>query len=381
MKPAVRQLLMGGRAYSPLVYNSKALRAWKARLALGRTQNINVGCFGDSLMAGVGATGGANTDDTAETFGLVGNLRSRINGYLGTKGGGYINVAETRVSLSVGGTNLSGFGPIYNSTYTTSRNMNASGQTQSYALPAGTAYDILVWEDTTAAAGRPTDQFSYATDGGGAVTVSGLGGSSVQRIITGPSGLADSAHTALLSWVAGQTIIHGVHWKYATGVSFIRMAGGGYTSTDLLATSMTGVQQDRIKRATYQAIPFDLAIIICGQNDCTQQVAKSTTPDVFKTSLQSVITQINGNPSAPPILLISGPDPNLSAPSTFDYPDYWPKLKELANENSNVAAIIWAEAQYDYTYGNARGWYSDQVHQTNSGYSTMADFLASQLTR
>lgn len=375
------------RAFGPLayVYNAAALRKWSRRYGDALTRNVNVALYGDSLAYGSGPSGGANADDTAAVYGLEGRLRTLLNAPLGTKGGGFMSAQDLRVT-KVGGGSLVAYGPLYNSSHNNSRTMNAGGVELTFALPACTAFDVYTWEDYTATYGRTTCQFSYDVDAAGAVTLSGsqtTGSASLHRVITGASGLGDATHSVVLAHVAGNNAISGLFWKYATGVSVTKFAVGGFTSFDMLGQGLSGgiagAGALRVQAASYVKPPIDVAIILVGHNDCSQQVAQGTTPAAYKTYLQQIITLLGTNTTAPPILLLSDPDPNIAAPSTYDYPDYWPMLKQLATENANVAAVVWSEVMGDYTAGNAESMYADTVHQTSAGYARMARFLTEVL--
>jgi len=377
----VQALVSGGGNVPTFVRNPSALRRAQRRLTDGINTYKNIGVFGDSLIAGTGATGGANADETGDTYGLVGRLRYFLNSALGTKGGGWMSAQDLRVTKS-GGAALAGYGPLYSSSHNNTRTLTASGHTLSFALPSCTAYDVSTWEDFTANYGRTTSQFSYGTDGGGATTLSGAetsGANSTFRLIAGPTGLSDSTHTALLSWVAGNNAINGLLYRYATGINVLRYGVGGFTSADILGRTLSAAGIDRIKRANYQHIPLDVAIVRISHNDCSQQITQGTTPAVTVSNLNEVITLLRANSGSPIIILMTDPATSATPPGSFAYEDYWEPIAAIATGSDDVCAIVAKDFLGTFAQMTADGTIADTVHLNNRGYAAEAQYLAQVL--
>lgn len=394
---ALDSLVSGaGKPAVNAVRNPAALARAARRLGQARTRPVNVGLFGDSLPTGTGAVavGTLPTNDTAANqFGLQGALRSLLNAPYGTKGGAWISAASTdgRVTRSGGGAQLAGgYGPNFNldtggSAMNNSAFMQtASSHTLTFTVPACTDAKILTWEDYTTNYGRTTNTMSVAVDGGGTISYAGLetaGANSSQRLgqSSNLTGMTDAAHSIVLAATAGNSMVHGLLYGYSTGVNVFSMGVGSATSRNMLALNGSGVQQDRIQRATFRGIPMDVAIIVIGHNDCSQQVAQGTVPSVTAANIQTAITQLRLNAGAPIILLVTDPATSLTQ-SPFDYPDYWPIITALADGTTDVAALTTAELLGTFAQGNAEGLYSDSIHLSNAGYAYWGAAIAEVLT-
>jgi len=385
-----------GKLAIAAVRNQGVLSKAARRLAQARSRNIVVGLFGDSLAAGQGATavGTLPTNEVAgNAFALPGVLRTLLNAPHGTRGGAWLSAASTdgRVTRSGGGAQLAGgYGPNYNldtggSAMNNSAFMQtASSHTLTFTLPACTEAKILTWEDYTANYGRTTNTMSVAVDGGGTISYAGLetaGANSAQRLgqSSNLTGMTDAAHSIVLAATAGNSMVHGMLYGYATGVTVFSMGVGSATSKNMLALNGSATQQDRIQRATFRMVPMDVAIIVIGHNDCSQQVAQGTTPAVTAANIQTAITQLRLNSGAPVILLVTDPATSLTQ-SPFDYPDYWPIITALADGTTDVAALTTAELLGTFAQGNAEGLYSDSIHLSNAGYADWGAAIAEVLT-
>lgn len=393
----IRGVVSGaGKLTITAVRNPAALARGARRLAQARTRAVNVGLFGDSLTTGTGAVavGTLPTNDTAgNQFGLQGVLRSLLNAPYGTKGGAWISAASTdgRVTRSGGGAQLAGgYGPNFNldtggSAMNNSAFMQtASSHTLTFTVPSCTDAKIMTWEDFTAAYGRTTSTIGVAVDGGGSISYAGAetaGANSTQRLgqSSNLTGMSDAAHSIVLTATAGNSMVHGLLYGYATGVNVFSMGVGSATSRNMLALNGSATQQDRIQRATFRGVPMDVAIIVIGHNDCSQQVAQSTTPAVTAANIQTAITQLRLNSGAPVILLVTDPATSLTQ-SPFDYPDYWPIITALADGTSDVAAITTADLLGTFAQGNSEALYSDTIHLSNAGYAAWGAAIAEVLT-
>lgn len=378
------------------VRNRAALARAARRLAAARVRNVVVGIFGDSLGAGTGATavGTLPTNETAANlYGLAGVLRTLFNAPHGTVGGAWLSAASTdgRVTRSAGGAQLaSGYGPNYNldtggSAMSNSAFLQAgSSHTLTFSLPACTEAKILTWEDYSTGYGRTTSTFSVAVDGGGTVSYAGAetsGSNSTQRLgqSSNLTGMSNASHSIVLAATAGNSMCHGLLYGYATGVTVFSMGVGSASSKNMLALNGSATQQDRIQRATFRGIPLDVAIIIIGHNDASQQASAGTTPAVCAANIQLAINQLRQNTGAPTIILVTDPDTSLTA-TPFDYRDYWPVICALADGTSDVAAITTRDILGSYAQANAESLYSDTVHLSNNGYAVWGAAIADVLT-
>jgi len=378
---------VGGLSSS--VRNSGALALASRRLAQARVRNVNVGLFGDSLVTSTGASAvGALPTNTvaADEFGLPGVLRARLNAQFGTRGGAWISSASpagqvTRSSAAP----LGGYGPHFALNGTNSYHINTVGAYIEWALPVCSEIKVMTWEDTATSYGVPAGAIDVSVDGGGATVYNGTGGASVQKLwqVANMTGLTAATHTVRLTRGAGLNALHGVLYHSATGVTVLSMGIGGSTTEHLRAAasgdwSPSAAQTDRVARASFQTIPLDVAIIVVGHNDASQQVARSLTPTISAANLLATINYLRANSGAPAILIVTDPWPNLTG-SPLAYPDWWPALTALADGTTDVAAITTADLIGTYAEGSAEGLYSDSIHLSNAGYSTWGSMIADVL--
>lgn len=379
------------------VRNPTALALAVRRVMQARTRCVSLAMFGDSMTQGTGATaiGTLPTNSiAAHDFALPGVIRRLLDAANGSQGGGgYIAASDQGIwaaNVTHAGSPPLGlaYGPHVALNMNSAVFLSSTGQSVTIALPACTDIDILVWENTATNYGTPSCQFDVSVDGGAAVTYTGQGGTSVYRLLNALAnchGLSDATHTINIAWKAVNNCIAGVIFRRATGINVFNFGVGSATTHDLLGVSngtvgnVSAAQTDRVQRASFQVIPFDVATIEIGHNDCSQQAARGLTPAVTAANVQTAISLLRANPGSPTILLLTGAWPNATQ-TPYTYQDYWEPIMALTDGTTDVAALRTSDILGTYTQGNAEGLYSDTTHPNSAGYAVWGGAIAQLLS-
>ena len=147
------------------------------------------------------------------------------------------------------------------------------------------------------------------------------------------------------------------------GFHFLNAALGGTTSLNYL---------DATKRNLVNSYGPDLLIHMVGSNDYIEQV----NPDTYKTRMRSAINSIY---SGTLHLLVHQQRREDRADTGYTWEQYGEKLRELADELTNVFFVDVTQKWHDLR-GNATDWWAaDKVHVTWKGAEGLATAIAHEL--
>lgn len=371
--------------------NPRGLRRWRRAFADALNNPPRILVLGDSLVAGIGSDGNNNSsqaDATADPYSMPGQLRKMFAGYFGGNEMGFIHAGDSRNTN--GGTvvvsNTTGF--IGNPTGTSCGALRiASGDSITIPTPVCTDIDIFYYESNGANSTPTTAAWQHNTDAAGNVAVTNGGGNNVLKKTT-VSSLAATTHSIVISGTAGtDAYIAGIvyYTSAGPGVVVMRQGLGSATAGDLIGayTSGTGgavittdnIGNTRMKQAL-TITEADLAIIMCGHNDASNQaLAVASTPTNYATHLSTMITTLTNAGAC--VLLISEPDPPVTNPVAGGHSvrAYWPAMAGLAEDGSHVAYLRIYDLWGDYATANANLLHTQAattVHCSRMGYGDLA---------
>lgn len=373
---------------APTITNLNGLKRWRAALGDYQYGLPTIYCVGDSGTYGIGSGGTGSEDDaTGDSKGYVGQLRTMFATDLGKTASGTMHAIDGRVTatttLSSGGSAGLGGTAILISSFST----------LTFPLPSCTGFDILYVEnDGTDGDSVITAGWKYRVDGGAYTNVATLNattGAVQQYKSVSVTGLSQATHTIDLVGLSSTNIaaICGIRYHSTSGVCVGRFGMSGYTIVDLLGTGTSGalnVQasygQSRLLKAFTMGSP-DLVIIPLGNNECVNQSTAGwlTKPALFKTALQSVITQVTAAGGC--VLLVSEPRPNVAAGGASDFSEYWEIQRQLAVANTHCAHISFPEIWGTYAQANSLSMTYDTLHPSRRGYGDIARILHHVLTQ
>jgi hypothetical protein len=236
------------RTYAPAmaeqVYNANNLRRWFAALGDAQFGTASIAIVGDSIATGAYANNiqgqyGVPDETIFAQRGYVGLLRSLFATQYGDPGEGIIQPTDKRVTYA--GSGSSAFGTVVTLHGSGCFLDSATGRSVTIALPACTAFDILMWTNYGASA-----SFIYTIDGGSNQTApaSPTGTANVAYKIS-VTGQTNAAHTLILNAPVsgGGCFWYGVDVKgaSATGVRVHRLAKSGAKTPDALDIGLTAI--------------------------------------------------------------------------------------------------------------------------------------------
>jgi phosphoribosyl-AMP cyclohydrolase len=346
------------------------------------TGEVIIAGQGDSITQLGGDTGNPSNDILGETNGFLACLRRELNARMGLAsldGGQWLPadavVSDSRVANGGGATALAQYCPYtaYRDGSNVTQNRKAvtlqgAGQSVTYTV-TGRYLKVMLWENN---ANGYNGTFSYQIDGGSVNNVTGLVVTDTYRIVTIDLG-TQAAHTVVLLWVSSKVLIAGALVTNGRGVITARFGVGGTTTQDWIG------RQEKEFRTTFQTLPAALQIIRFSYNDWQKQATggQLTTPELFKTNLQTLIALALANPATKAVLLMVDPATSTADNLARTYAEYDAVAKSLAT--GSVAYFDMRAALPNWTTQNAYGFFVDFVHKTGAGYAVEARILANAL--
>jgi hypothetical protein len=352
---------------SPMIYNQQALRPVISAIGDVAAARIEITAIGHSIVFGKGAANNnIETDDEAKDASWPGRLRAQFKRWSGSDPGeGWLLMSDNRMTNS-------GTTSAISTTVIGKGRRLQSGQSLSFALPACTALDIMIWKDSATSTGVPT----YNIDGAGDVTPSQPTAGNDYHAIISVTGLADTAHTVVLKGPgSGSAYVAAIRGRTLTpGVAVNRFGVPGAVLADLAGVGNNAENRDRVQRATIKGTGSKLLIIECDTND----EGAGTTAEAWKASAQEWVTVAAANSCA--VLLLGDPRKNGANAALEDA--YSVAAVELAQANAHVAHLRIADFWGSYTQGNAIGLYNggSSVHPGRRGHGDIANILFQVLT-
>lgn len=237
---------------------------WKASKATAGSTPIWVTACGDSITAGQKST-------TYLTQGFCSILRDALQ----AKYGSYADFHNATLVDSLNLVNVPPLPWTFTGAFTLSTSTGFGGTLQTtaagtatYVTPkACTAVDLYYYD-------LIAGSWSWTLDGGAPTTVTPPANGGVKKISIG-SGLANTTHTIVITWISGVLRIAGASSVYSsTGVGFGHIGVGGLQTTAYISTGDTA-QSNLIGRGTTEVVGFPntphLLMIGMGINDCNTQ--------------------------------------------------------------------------------------------------------------
>lgn len=333
----------------------------KARVLNGGKMDIVV--LGDSGVIGSDGT------TTLERNSLGERLAAYIADSLGKR------LAGTGLSPAVPASGI--FSDRWSSTGTVTKTgpyawMSAGSTLTFTSLVAGTSVDVYYSGKNPA--------FSYTVDGGAVQNVAAGPNTDTVHKHTGPSGLADTVHTVVITAPSNNTFIMGVHVGRTSGVAGHSLGYGGTTAawagnTDVSWTATTdtnGVYLARKLMLDASGITPDLVIINLGTNDIWRG-------DTAVNAIAGLETMVNWFPNSD--VMLTQMWENVAAPATdmTIWNDYC-RRKYLLAQAEGVSLMDWrwkfgdqAALQADGVLG------ADNLHPAHGLSVEMARTIANAL--
>jgi hypothetical protein len=379
---ALKNSLFGDIGALPFLYNPAAMKPVAAALRGALTGEVLITGVGDSITQLGGDTVNQSSETLAESNGFLACLRRELNQRMGLSafdGGQWCPPdavpSDTRVANGGTPTLVAQYLPYSSYRNSSSNQVNrqaatlqSSGQSVTYTV-TGRFLKLMLWENN---ANGYNGTFSYQIDGGAVTNITGNVATDTYRIVTIDMG-TQAAHTVVLLWVSSKVMIAGALVTNGRGVATARFGVGGSTARDWT------VRQEKELRTTFKTLPSALQIIRFGYNDWARQetVGHLTTPELFQTTLQTLINNALANPATKGVLLMVDPATSTADSLTRKYAEYDAVAKSLAT--GSVAFFDMRGALPDWATQNGYGNYVDFVHKTGQGYAGEGALLADAL--
>ena len=223
----------------------------------------------------------------------------------------------------------------------------------------GTSVDI--WYHTKSGGGS----FTYQVDGGtasAAVATSGTAGvTRLQGVSLGTSG----SHTVRIN-ATGSVTYGGLTIYNGDETKGIR----GFDSSHSSWTTALHLSDFATELAAIGQAGADLVTIYLGLNDTGPGVA------AFQTNLTSIVSQLQGLPKVPSILIISSYCPSGFAPATWA--QYRDAMQAVATARSTGFLDLAATMPQATTSGTGN-YVTDGLHPNNTGHQTIANLVTPKL--
>jgi lysophospholipase L1-like esterase len=357
-----------------------ALQGWYAALANRHYARCNVVVLGDSITEGQGAT--------VQERRWVARLRDRLRARLPTAGitagggRGYLACANTGESSYTWPATVAGSpATVQQGPKSLGYQLASTGQAITYSSLTGDSVDV--WWVQVAAGGT----FSYAVDGGGAVSVSTAGSSTVDGKLTHVPLGAGGQHTLTLAWVSGNADVTGIteFWgDYSIGIHVHDAGHFGWQTSNWtgVPSGVTG------PNAAIAALNPAAVIIALGVNDQFSNVASAT----YQASITTIISNVRAQLTAPypPFILLMYPPRSGQGTYTYAWSQYVQAAWAVAAADTSGVGSASAVTVLDMTLGprmlgadvDVWGlWHvSDLVHPSDKGHALLADVVAEFLT-
>lgn len=361
---------------------SGPLTPFIAALANRQFARCNIVCVGDSITEGQHAQ--------LPPYGFLNRwvsqlpklLRQRFPVPLQGGGGrgfmGIVSTGETSfswpVTLAGSPPNVANAGPKGQGIQ-----FNTTGQTATFSM-VGDAADIM-WMQVFSGG-----TVSWAVDGGTPTNIPTAGGSTADGQLTRISLGAPGPHNLVLAWVSGASNFDGVVEYYGDASAGISVHDAGHFGAQ--TSSWVTYTASGTARAIAALAPA-LIIITLGVNDQFSGV----TPAVFGQNLQTIISQLKAQLTAPfPSFVLQMLPPRAGqAGFTFPWSQYVAQAWGIAASDTSGPAGQSLVTVLDYTMGprlpgadvDVYGiWQAgDNVHPSDKGHQAIADALCQFLTQ
>jgi hypothetical protein len=347
--------------------DATAMRPWRAALAARDYAPARVLFLGDSRTEGEGATVVARRwqDRVAailrDRFRVTGgNPAYAPRNYLPVK---YISptmLASTQWTAPSGGTAPNNFG--------LGTRVVTLGVGNSTTLTfTGTSAKLAYVRNAAAAS------FTYAVDGGSAVSVN-AGGGLLDGQTVAINGLSAGSHTIVVTGETGTTYFAGAYvynGEETKGIQFFDAGHHGVTSSSILGSG--------VSHFTNGIKPTDphLVVVGIGTNDYGNQV----NPATYKTNMQTVLAAVRSACTLPPTVVIVADSARAGVASpTYQWPEYVAKLRELVAEAPTTTTLMDLSLRMPPLTDNSLNLYADSLHENDRGHALRADVVAGFLS-
>ena len=249
------------------VYNFRGSNTQRTRRALTRAKNgekMNILNISDSTMVGFDGTNLIEADAVPDNFARI--LANTIDVPLAGSG-----IVPISASAALQYTNFGFTGTVDVSTYPGIARMSA-GATVTYTSQQSGTYVNVYYTDTST-------NFSYTVDGGATQNVTPSGSGTGVSKHTGPTGLANTTHTIVITAATNYVYLLGVELGAASGIAMHNLALGGSRAGGTSPNSVNGwvntasaplnANSARKGMFTASGITPDLVILCLGVNDIT----------------------------------------------------------------------------------------------------------------
>lgn len=240
--------------------------------------------------------------------------------------------------------------------------MTAAGHGATLSF-TGTAFKLM---DVVTSTGG---SFTYAVDGGAAVTVSWPPSTITDGRATTVTGLTAGSHTVVVKWVSGEVYLEGAqifHGEYSKGIQFY---DGGHSGTRAGNTYGAGLQY-----VTQSVAAVNPHLIVLGL--MTNDYGGNIDPVLYKQQMKDLIAALKAGCTAVPSIVLTL-DWKRTGSYTYAYTDYITAAKDIAKEDVDAAITLFdLQAAFPVAPDNTLGYFrSDMVHETDAGQARRAELL------
>lgn len=367
-RKALTQAAKAGKQQGFLYNGETGLSRWRSALAQVANGDIiaNLNVIGSSSVVGVGSGGGGVAGNLAITQNSLvksfsGRLRSQLASKYGDVGRGFIPQHYDKFWTFAGTwAALANYGIIG----AQAKKSSTVGSTATLSF-SGTSLTLMLVTGTFGAS------FSVAIDGGTAQAFTTVGTASAAKAFAVASGLADGAHTAVITVTAvtsashGLTIIGAYEGKAAT-------AGVRVNAIGVTGSKTSAALGENFLYAEIDAWAPALTLICYSSNDFNSQTPLAT----FKEQTQTLITRAK---QFGDVVLMPAGLRGIS--QTIPLEAYVDVYKELAEENDVAFLDTFGRWHADFNFAKNTLQFiaSDDIHMNDYGHQDIASAIFNAL--
>jgi len=335
---------------------SLALEPWHAALANRDNAPAKWLALGDSITEGMGASTNLNRWTQRSLTGL----RNRF-ATTGLTGGGTGFLPSHYDSTSMGQPYSASSGtPVLNTDFGIGRRTAQMTGTQTYTYTI-TCSSFDVWYVTPTTTGT----IGVQIDGGAVISVNTVGGTILDGNVWNSGALTPGTHTVVISVVAGTTYFGGIsvyNGDESKGIRLYEAGHYGWTTSNWLTNSNWWPR-------TINTIQPHLVTIALGTNDINAGV----NPKTFGTNLNSLITSIRGQITAPPSIVLVAYPARTDITPAYPWQSYVDQMHSIASADSLISVLDLSVRMSSPSNTAIGTWNADKVHPVDKGHALIAD--------
>ena len=361
-------------------FDETQLAHYKTAIAAQASVPVNILCIGDSIVEG--------TSVSTLPSRWVQVMLAGIRASLGISGGvGYVPTYYASSTM----TDLVTFTGTTQQTASTVTYFGLGGRhtrmsaaaTASFTF-SGTGCDII------AARGSGGSTFTYTVDGGASQGPVSTTNASLDQSgsVTQIRGLADGAHTVIVTAAANFIYLEGFMVYAGDEASGVRLWESGHSSwrtADFIETQVTG--QAGTWYDGYGLADPDLVVIALGTNDYgISTVGSRLTPRQYRTNLEALLHAVRGQSVNDPSIVLWEPAFRGDNPAVLSngsvlgtWPDFIQQIRQLAERDGKITLFDANAVMGDQSTGANPLTNADKLHPSAAGHTALGQAMAALL--